>query len=61
MRHLIDPLYFSVQETEALLDVADDICDNMDKYSHKCDGKILYNLFRPPLLQNLVIYGKILL
>ena len=48
MRHLIDPLYFSVQETEALLDVADDICDNMDKYSHKCDGKILATLFFEP-------------
>ena len=41
MRHLIDPLYFSVQETEELLDIADDICDNMDKYSHKyvADGR----------------------
>ena len=35
MRHLIDPLYFSVQETEELLDIADDICDNMDKYKDK--------------------------
>ena len=48
MRHLIDPLYFSVQETEELLDIADDICDNMDKYSHKCDGKILATLFFEP-------------
>lgn len=48
MRHLIDPLYLSVQETEELLDLADDICENMDKYSHKCDGKILATLFFEP-------------
>ena len=48
MRHLIDPLYFSLQETEELLDLANDICDNMDKYSHKCDGKILATLFFEP-------------
>lgn len=48
MRHLIDPLYLSVEETEQILDIADDICKNMDKYSHKCDGKILATLFFEP-------------
>lgn len=48
MRHLIDPLYFSVEETEKLLDLADDICENKEKYSHKCDGKILATLFFEP-------------
>ncbi|MBP1571807.1 MAG: aspartate carbamoyltransferase [Oscillospiraceae bacterium] len=48
MRHLIDPLYFSVKETEALLDVADDICENREKYAHKCDGRILATLFFEP-------------
>ena len=48
MRHLIDPLYFSVQEIDNLLDLADDICDNREKYAHKCDGKILATLFFEP-------------
>lgn len=48
MRHLIDPLYLSVKETEQILNIADDICENMEKYSHKCDGKILATLFFEP-------------
>ena len=41
MRHLIDPLYFSVQETEALLDTADDICDNMENTAINATAKSL--------------------
>lgn len=48
MRHLIDPSYLSMEETEKLLDLADDISANPDKYCHKCDGKILATLFFEP-------------
>lgn len=39
MRHLLNPLDFSVEETGQLLDLAKDIEDNLPKYSHVCDGK----------------------
>ena len=41
MRHLIDPLDFSVEETQSLLDLACDIEKNRSKYAHICDGKKL--------------------
>ena len=34
MRHLIDPLDFSVEEIDALLDLAGEIERNREKYSH---------------------------
>ena len=48
MRHLLNPLDFSVEETERLLDLADDIEHNLPKYSHVCDGKKLATLFYEP-------------
>ncbi|SEQ08578.1 aspartate carbamoyltransferase [Butyrivibrio fibrisolvens] len=48
MRHLMSPMDFTVQELEDLFDVANDIERNMDKYSHKCDGKILATCFYEP-------------
>ena len=48
MRHLIDPLDFSVEEIEALLDLAGEIERNREKYSHLCDGKTLATLFYEP-------------
>lgn len=48
MRHLIDPLDFTVDETQKILDIADDIAINPKKYSQKCDGKILATLFYEP-------------
>ena len=48
MRHLIDPLDFSVEEIDALLDLAGEIERNREKYSHLCDGKTLATLFYEP-------------
>lgn len=48
MRHLLNPLDFSVEETGRLLDLADDIEQHLPKYSHVCDGKKLATLFYEP-------------
>ncbi len=47
-RHLMSPLDFSVDELEALMDVAADIEKNPEKYAHVCDGKKLATLFYEP-------------
>ena len=47
-KHLIDIKDFSKKEIDDLIKVANDIIDNRDKYSHKCDGKILATLFFEP-------------
>lgn len=44
-KHLIDIKDFSKKEIDDLIKVANDIIDKRDKYSHKCDGKILATLF----------------
>ena len=48
MRHLLNPLDFSVEETEQLLNLAHDIECNPSKYAHKCDGKRIATLFYEP-------------
>ncbi len=48
MRHLISPLDFSVEETQALLDLACDIEKDRKKYAHVCDGMKLATLFFEP-------------
>lgn len=48
MRHLIDPMDLSVEEIDELLDLADDVIENKDKYSKICDGKKLATLFFEP-------------
>ena len=48
MRHLLNPLDFSVEETNALLDLAIDIENNRGKYSKICEGKKLATLFYEP-------------
>ena len=48
MRHLIDPLDFSVEEIDALLDLAGEIERNREKYRHLCDGRTLATLFYEP-------------
>lgn len=47
-KYLIDIKDFSKKEIDNLIKVANDIIDNMDKYSHKCDDKILATLFFEP-------------
>lgn len=48
MRHLITPLDFSVEETELLLNRADDIAAHPEKYATCCAGKKLATLFYEP-------------
>ena len=48
MRHLMSPLDFSVEELDKLLDLANDIEKNPDKYAHVCDGKRIATLFYEP-------------
>lgn len=48
MRHLMNPLDFSVEELEKLFDLANDIEANMNKYAHACDGKKLATCFYEP-------------
>ena len=48
MRHLLNPLDFSVEEIDDLIRVADDIEKNPSKYAHVCDGKKLATCFYEP-------------
>ena len=48
MRHLMSPMDFSVEELEALMDLAVDIEKDPAKYAHKCDGRILATCFYEP-------------
>ena len=48
MRHLISPLDFSVDETEELLLLAEDIAKDPKKYSKVCEGKKIATLFYEP-------------
>ena len=48
MRHLIDPMDLSVEEIDELLNLADDIIANPDKYAHACERKKLATLFFEP-------------
>lgn len=47
-RHLLNPMDFSVQELEELMDLAVDIQAKPEKYAHACDGKILATCFYEP-------------
>lgn len=48
MRHLMNPLDFTVEELDKLFDLADDIAANPAKYAHTCDGKKLATCFYEP-------------
>lgn len=48
MRHLLNPLDFSVEEIGRLLDLASDIEQNPQRYAHVCDGKKIATLFYEP-------------
>lgn len=47
-KHLIDIKDLTKKDIDELIKVANDIIDNRDKYSHKCDDKILATLFFEP-------------
>ena len=48
MRHLLNPLDFSVEETYGLIEVAEDIKKNPEKYSKVAKNKILATCFYEP-------------
>lgn len=48
MRHLMNPLDFSVEELDKLFDLANDIEANPAKYAHACEGKKLATCFYEP-------------
>lgn len=48
MRHVMSPMDLSVEELENLMDLANDIEANPDKYSEKCKGKTLATCFYEP-------------
>lgn len=48
MKHLIEPLDFTIEEYEKLFSLVDDIITNPLEYSHVCDNKLLASLFFEP-------------
>ena len=48
MKHLMSPLDLSVEELEEILNLANDIEKNPEKYAHACDGKKRATLFYEP-------------
>ena len=48
MRHLMNPLDFTVEELDKLFDLANDIENNPEKYSEKCKGKKIATCFYEP-------------
>ncbi len=47
-RHLLNPMDFSVEELDRLMDLAGDIEHNPAKYAHSCEGKVLATCFYEP-------------
>ena len=48
MKHLIDIKELSIKEIDGLIEIANDIMANKEKYAKKCEGKILATLFYEP-------------
>ncbi len=48
MRHLMSPLDLSVEELDKVLDLANDIEENPEKFAHVADGKKLATCFYEP-------------
>ena len=48
MKHLIDPMDLSAEDIDRLLDRADDIAKNPEKYQEVCKHKKLATLFFEP-------------
>ena len=48
MRHLMNPMDFTVEELDKLFDLAADIEKDPEKYAHKCAGKKLATCFYEP-------------
>ena len=48
MKHLIEPLDFTIEEYEEIFSLVDDIIANPIHYSHFCENKLLASLFFEP-------------
>ncbi len=48
MKHLIDPMDLSIEEIDQLIELADNILDNKEKYQEVCRHKSLATLFFEP-------------
>lgn len=48
IRHLIEPMDFTVEELDNIFNLAHQIMTHPEKFSHICDGKILATLFYEP-------------
>ena len=48
MRHFLNPLDFTVGELDEVLDLADEIRQNPERYSQVCKGKKIATLFYEP-------------
>ena len=48
MKHLIEPLDFTIEEYEEIFSLVDDIIANPVSYSHVCENKLLASLFFEP-------------
>ena len=48
MRHLIDPIDLTREETDGIVALAQDIIANREAYAHKMAGKKLATLFYEP-------------
>ena len=48
MRHLMNPLDFTVEELDRLFDLAEDIAASPSKYAHACEGRKLATCFYEP-------------
>ena len=48
MRHLMNPLDFSIEELDKLFDLANDMENHPEKYAKSCEGKKLATCFYEP-------------
>ena len=55
MRHLMSPLDFTTDELDRLLDLANDIENNPQKYAKACEGKKLATAFYEPSTRTRVL------
>ena len=61
MRHMLNPLDFSLEETDNLLELAADIEKDRSRYAHVCDGKKLATLFYEPRTRTLLSFEAAML
>ena len=57
MKHLLSPLDFTVSELDSLLNLANDIEANPEKYAHACEGKKLATCFYEPSTRTRLSFG----